>query len=244
MKNLPWLAALTVAFGAGYFTHLGVSQYFMEPTTLNNKNELALSEHKNIDANKSMRTETILPSQSTYNSHPQSKAFQSSATNTINNLSRVNQDAEQSSSIEKVVSAKTMSKSYPNEMTDEEIDAAIPAPFNNSLKRTHGPLRVKYKDFIGASQPANWDMMMQNKISDALFSNPYAKFIQLESLQCKANLCEIRLYESKNGVWSFILSEMRLQDWWEFGGTHSSGSSDTEGKHIYFVLLARKEPYQ
>ena len=58
---------------------------------------------------------------------------------------------------------------------------------------------------------------MQNKLSDAILGHPYAKFIDLELLQCKVDFCEIRLYETREGAWSLIMAEMRLQDWWTLG---------------------------
>jgi len=82
---------------------------------------------------------------------------------------------------------------------------------------------------------------MQNKISDFMFSNPYAKFVNVESLICNSGLCEIRLFESKQGAFSAILTEMAMQDWWDIGGYHASGNGAGEGRTAYHVLLPRKQ---
>jgi hypothetical protein len=137
-------------------------------------------------------------------------------------------------------SAEGAAKDYPNEITAEEIDRVLPAPFNDSFKHAHGFLREKYKDFVANTLPNDWDTRMQNKISDFIFSNPYSKFINVESLMCKSGLCEIRLFETKQGTFSAILSEMALQDWWDVGGYHASGNAVADGRTAYHVLLPRK----
>lgn len=137
-------------------------------------------------------------------------------------------------------SPESAAKNYPNEISPEEIDRVLPAPFNDSFKHTHGFLREKYKDFVANTQPNDWDVRMQNKITDFIFSSPYAKFLNVESLLCKSGLCEIRLFETKQGAFNMILSEMALQDWWDIGGYHASGNGVSEGRTAYHVLLPRK----
>lgn len=137
-------------------------------------------------------------------------------------------------------SAESATKNYPNEITPDEIDRVLPAPFNDSFKHAHGFLREKYKDFVANTQPDDWDIRMQNKITDFIFSSPYAKFLNVESLLCKSGLCEIRLFETKQGTFSMILSEMALQDWWDIGGYHASGNGTGDGRTAYHVLLPRK----
>ncbi len=128
-------------------------------------------------------------------------------------------------------------------ITDAEIDAVIPAPFNNQLKGMHGYLRDKYKEFAATEQGGDWDVKMKGHIEDAIYSNPYGKDLIVESLNCKIGICELRLYETKNGAWSFILSEMGLQSWWDIGGSSSSGfGTQLNGKDItaYYVLMSKK----
>lgn len=128
-------------------------------------------------------------------------------------------------------------------ITDAEIDAVIPAPFNNQLKGMQGFLRDKYKAFAATEQGDDWDIKMKAHIEDSIYSNPYGKDIIVESLNCKIGICELRLYETKNGAWSFIHSEMGLQSWWDIGGSSSSGFvAQLDGKDItaYYVLMSKK----
>jgi hypothetical protein len=129
-------------------------------------------------------------------------------------------------------------------ITDVEIDALVPAPFNSQLKGMQGYLRDRYKEFAATEQRDDWDIKMRAQIEDAIYSNPYGKDLIIESLQCKAGMCELLLYEIKSGAWSFILAEMGLQSWWDIGESSSSGFSvQHEGANMvaYYVLMSRRK---
>lgn len=128
-------------------------------------------------------------------------------------------------------------------ITDAEIDAVIPAPFNDQLKGMQGYFRDKYKEFAAAEQGDDWDIKMKAYIEDSIYSNPYGKDLIVESLVCKIGICEMLLYETKKGAWSFIHAEMGLQSWWDIGESSSSGfSTQRDGKNItaHYVLMSRK----
>lgn len=123
-------------------------------------------------------------------------------------------------------------------LTNEQIDKLLPAPFNQYLKGHDATMLEKYRKFSEQENPSREDTDIQNKIADSIASNPYSKFLTIESLQCKANLCEIRLYENKLGVWSYIQSEMRLQDWWKFPSSSAQGFDvGKENVNGWYVLL-------
>lgn len=134
-------------------------------------------------------------------------------------------------------------KDYPpkgeSNITDEEIDKLVAAPFNASLKRTSGPLREKYKSFAEATEQSDWDTNTQNRMTDALLGNQYSKFIELESLICRADYCEIRGRESKSGVFGLIMSEMMLQDWWKMG--HSQWTNGIDSNAFYALITKAPE---
>lgn len=129
-------------------------------------------------------------------------------------------------------------------ITDVEIDALVPAPFNSQLKAMQGYLRDRYKEFAATEQMDDWDVKMRAQIEDAIYSNPYGKDLIIESLQCKIGICEIQLYEVKSGAWSFIHAEMGLQSWWDIGESSSSGfltQRNGESLVAYYVLMSRKK---
>lgn len=123
-------------------------------------------------------------------------------------------------------------------INDAEIDKLIPAPFNKHLKGNRGFMRDRYRKFVDQDQPTNPDRELYNRLSDAILSNPYAKYLDVESMQCRAGLCEIRLYERKIGVWSYIQAEMGLQDWWKFSNSSAHGfDTEDKNKQGWYVLL-------
>lgn len=236
MKNVLWITTVFLAFAAGYFMH-GTSQEIPTATPqaettqqINNATAPQVSNEQLSAAAKAMFAEKEKGSskaQQTQNT-PEPQISSSAAPQ------RVTDPTQAADSSNPTV------KKYPNEISDEDIDKVLPAPFNQSLKSRHGDLREKYKNFAAANQQLDWDKNMQNKLSDAILGNPYSKFVILDSLQCKVNLCEIRLYETKEGAWSLIMAEMRLQEWWDFGGTSASGfGTDTPSKMGWYVLFPR-----
>ncbi|PUA27663.1 MAG: hypothetical protein B0W54_14025 [Cellvibrio sp. 79] len=125
-------------------------------------------------------------------------------------------------------------------LSDEEIDKLVAAPFNDVLKKVRGPLREKYKNFAEATEQDEWDRNTQNRITDALMGNAYSKFIELDSIACRASYCEIRGRELKPQVINLMVSEMMLQDWWEMGDVQwTSGAAD---KTFYALLMKRPAP--
>lgn len=238
MKNTLWIAAIVLAFIAGYFTR-GVNQDGFgkapqtQPTQKISKaddsqisSEQLSTAAKAIFAEKEKEKDTIKTSQNQNTSESQ----------TASTTSQAATEPAQTSD------ANTTNK-YPNEISDVDIDKIVPAPFNESLKHHHGEVREKFKEYANASVPNDWDIRMQNKISDFVLSNPYAKNISVEFIGCKAELCELRLYENKKGVWSHIMSEMALQDWWDIGGYSASGNTANKDKPettAWHVLLPKK----
>lgn len=234
MKNLVWIIALIVSFTAGYFFRdLSQEPPASTPT-------VPISQHLNKitdDANASTPkiSKEITPTLDKPIETAEQQAAKAAARKAALDV------------LEATADPKVIAQKFPKEITDEEIDRVLPAPFNKSLKNNHGELREKYKEFAETSTSNDWDTNMQHKLTDFILSRPYAKFISVESLACKAGLCEIRLFESKNGAWQFILSEMALQDWWDFGSYGSSGLSPEEGDKrgtSYLVLLTRKPSMQ
>lgn len=238
MKNILWLTAIVFAFVAGYFTH-SVTEAPAEATRVA---PTVAATIENSLTNTPVSSEQLSATAKAVFAEKQKQSASSSQTQTTSapNTGIASASHAANSSVAADTNNSAANK-YPDEISDEEIDKAIPAPFNQSLKNRHGDLRGKYKDFAATNQQQDWDRNIQNKLTDAILSSPYAKFLTIESLQCKANLCEIRLYETKEGAWSVIMAEMRLQEWWDFGGTSASGfGTDTPSKMGWYVLFPRR----
>lgn len=239
MKILLWIITLLIAFAAGYFAKSVSTEG--APVTISAQSESTQGANSSASL------------MSTVGGITENGSHRSAQTKDFRPLQNAPADVQPTQ--EKVIinessgrqsqplSKEELAAKYPNDISDEEIDRVIPPPFNTQLKNSHGGTREKYKDFVAASQPQNWDVNMQNKISDSILSSPYAKFITMDSLLCKANICEIRLYETKDNVWSLILAEMALRDWWEIGNYDSYGfATELDSKQItgYYILLTRR----
>lgn len=123
-------------------------------------------------------------------------------------------------------------------LTDVEIDSLVPEPFNRLLKGLHGNTREEYSRFARQEFPNDVDIEIYNRLSDGISANPYAKFLNIDSLQCKAGLCEIRVYETKPEVWNYVMAEMRLQNWWKFDSVSVFGMGDDgNNRNGNFVLI-------
>jgi hypothetical protein len=229
MKKRGLLFLLVLTFAAGYFSNsLIVGSEQLNTTNEVIKNALPIvhrdesipceNTQVRVNAKENIKPVKLLSNQKSENG---SSSIQSSVSD------------------EKVVEKK--SSQYPNEITDEEIDKILPPPFNQKLKNNHGYIREKYREFADATEQKEFDINIQNKLTDAISSNPYSKFLNIESLVCKANICEIRLYETKRGVWSYIQAEMHLQDWWPFGNSSASGfNTNTPKTTGWYVLLVKR----
>ncbi len=242
MKNIYWLAAIVLAFFAGYFTHSATET---SPETLSETAQVSPTLAAPVETsstNTPVSSEQLSAAAKAVFAEKQKQSASSSQAQTTSEPNTgVASASHAANSSVAADTNNTAANKYPNEISDEDIDKVIPAPFNQSLKNRHGDLREKYKDFAATNQQQDWDRNIQNKLTDAILSSPYEKFLNIESLQCKANLCEIRLYETKNGVWSLIQAEMRLQDWWDFGTSSSSGfNTNTPSVLGYYVLLQRR----
>ncbi len=238
MKNVFWFTAIILAFFAGYFTHSATETSVATTQAAHN----VAAPVENSSTNTSVSSEQLGATAKAVFAEKQKYSASSSQVKTTSEPNTAVASASHAANSSVAPDANnTAANKYPNEISDEDIDKVIPAPFNQSLKNRHGDLREKYKDFAATNQQQDWDRNIQNKLTDAILSSPYAKFLNIESLQCKANLCEIRLYETKNGVWSLIQAEMRLQDWWDFGTSSSSGfNTNTPSVLGYYVLLQRR----
>jgi hypothetical protein len=235
MKNLLWIATVFLAFAAGYFTH-GANQEAPSAATktiqpIDTAIDPQVSREQLSAAAKAVfaAKEKVAPkTQQTQN--PLERPTESAVTP---------QTATAPSPAQAVDAKNPTEKKYPNEISDEDIDKILPAPFNSSLKNVHGSLREKYKDFSETEKQDPWDVNMQNKITDYLMGNAYSKFLTVEAVNCKINFCEIRAIELKAGVSNLMFSEMSMQDWWDIGPSQWM-TTNNKGAGTLYALLQRK----
>ena len=55
---------------------------------------------------------------------------------------------------------------------------------------------------------------MQGQLVDAIYSHPYANALKIDSVVCRAHICEIRLLAKNTTAWPMIFADIRQQPWW------------------------------
>lgn len=152
-------------------------------------------------------------------------------------------EASQAAAPSPTSSAATTQANKPaNQLSDEEIDQLIPKPFNSSFKKAHPDLKTKYKDFVDPAKGTDdWDLRMQGLLRDFVMSRPMAADIVIESLQCRANMCEMRLLENKKFLLLGLFGELMQQPWI---ANQVKGTVDfnPDNSNACYILLMRNTP--
>jgi len=129
----------------------------------------------------------------------------------------------------------------PEKITDEDAKKVIPTPFNLALGIFQENDRERYKEFSDAQLADDWDITMQAQLVDAIYSHPNANALTIDSVSCKAHLCELRVLATNSKTWPVVLADLRVQPWWDFGNNISiyefGIKQDTQIKTVYFILL-------
>lgn len=240
MAILKWIAVIAVAFSVGYFSHS--SEPAIESQVI--EDCLRFDAFKDVqsalpqDQERVKRLENTSSASGAHASNMQKQDKIAAQDLPGRSLQEKNERASTTPPVSTTpVQPATVTETN---LSDEEIDKLVAAPFNEVLKRVRGPLREKYKNFAETTEQSEWDVNTQNRIIDALMGNAYSKFIELESIACRASYCEIRGRELKPQVINLMVSEMMLQDWWEMGDVQwTSGATD---KTFYALLMKRPAP--
>jgi len=238
MHILKWVLVIAIAYVAGYFSHfpdadpISAQASFVPegcPPPLNAFDEIETALQEDRERVKRLEKTKQESNASSSKINGQEK---NAAQDVPDQLQQG--QAENPIATPKVDTNQPQTSQVKSNISNEEIDRLVPAPYNDMLKRSNGPLREKYKEFVDSNQQKEWDKNTQNRITDALLGSTYSKFIELESVVCKVNFCEVRGRELKPQVVNLIFSEMMLQDWWDMGASHlSSGATDNTFYGLY-----------
>lgn len=236
MKNTTWLVSVVFAFGLGYFFHAASVKGNLP------KSEVVAAATTGLPAISLPVTSVKCEATSS-----RSSSSASSIPVTAPVALEMNEPGSLPSAAMPEMRSSAPASSSVAELSDAEIDKILPAPFNAVIKGNHGNDRDIYKKFSQASEPKDWDISMQNKLSDAILSSPYANALSIDSILCKGDICEVRIVEYKDGVWALLMAEMRMQTWWDFGANSSYGFAFVQDSKLLtgnLALFVRKENYR
>jgi hypothetical protein len=131
----------------------------------------------------------------------------------------------------------------PDFISLEEVKKHIPEPFAGLVANSSIYITEDFTKLYEAEADFDWGPQMEQRVSDYIVTHQHASAVQLQSVTCRANICEIRGFPIDPALWrDNLLSEMATQPWWDFNSTSSmSGSSTVNGEDTtYFYLLAKK----
>lgn len=241
MNILKWVLVIVVAYLVGYFSHFPDAKLNAQASFVPEDCPPSLSAFDDLDKALLEDKERMKRLEKT------KKAADAKPTKTANQERAATQDAHgrlpQAQTESPVASPEVginpmhSSSAGASNITDEEIDKLVPAPFNEQVKKIPGKIREKLKEFSEAAEQDGWDINAQNKMTDYLLGNSYSKFVELHSVNCYANLCEVRGRELKPNVFGVLFPEMMMQDWWDMAESQwSSGGIDGQ---VYALFLRR-----
>lgn len=242
MNILKWVLVIVVAYTLGYFSHFPDAESFNTqapfgpdgcPPPLSSFDDLdkALLEDKERIQRLATMKPVVDAKPAAVVGHDKTakegKPAESPQTQPEGSIAAPETEAAQQQS----------SSAEASNITNEEIDRLVPAPFNEHVKKSPGKIREKLKEFSEATEQDKWDITAQNKITDYLLGNSYSKFVELHSVSCKANFCEVRGRELKPNVFGVLIPEMMMQDWWDMAESQwSNGGTNGE---VYALFLRR-----
>jgi hypothetical protein len=214
-------------------------------TMLPNNNKINITPEKPSDV---PSTQAILPQKTTQNS----KATITTPT-TLNADKRVNMDSNTSHSTDKQISSSAyqalerkyqeLSKTHQSsknkvaslqrkldqfddsDITTEQMEALVVEPFKSHIGNFTGAERNDIYNFHQAEEDLDWGYNMQNYISDFILTHYNVNEINLVSVICKQQKCELLIIQLIDGGWEKIARDFGQQPWWKFKYTSSTSSN-------------------
>ncbi|GAA0854001.1 hypothetical protein [Aliiglaciecola litoralis] len=137
-----------------------------------------------------------------------------------------------------VASLREAGLPVPEGISLEQASKLLPAPFNKVIADANPQLADKFKELQAQEQDFAWAVRMQQQIQDYFITHEKSHLVQLNSIICKTDICEVRGFESQQGAYQIIMDELAQQDWWSPYSTHNVSGNDSD-QRAYFYLLAR-----
>jgi|GEM_PF-1491869 len=126
-----------------------------------------------------------------------------------------------------------------SEVTDEEMESLVPAPFKSFLSSFRGETRNDIFDFHNKEDDFDWGYDKQNNISDYIQTHFEGVNVELISVICKQPRCEILVTEKHENAWDNIMKDMTQQLWWKFSSFTSSTRSNAENELSIYVFFSQ-----
>jgi uncharacterized membrane-anchored protein YhcB (DUF1043 family) len=110
----------------------------------------------------------------------------------------------------------------PSDITSNQMEDLVAAPFKDQVASYTGSMRDQIYNFHQAEDDLDWGYTMQNYISDFILTHYNSSEINLVSVVCKLQNCELLVIENVEGSWGKLTTELTVQPWWKFTSFSSS----------------------
>ncbi|ACV25691.1 hypothetical protein [Kangiella koreensis] len=122
----------------------------------------------------------------------------------------------------------------------------IPESHHSLLSRPESTPKATYElhnDLTSEEEDISWATMKEQQINHFLMSYKDSAQYIIHRVDCRSTLCEIigTEHPSERDIWSEVTGQMRNQAWWEFIGSHTTSSTDSNGNLLFVTILQRNQ---
>ena len=123
------------------------------------------------------------------------------------------------------------------ELADESVDDLVPKPFNDIIKNLHGGIKQKYADFLASDEQSDINQKAENYLNDALNNGQLGNYVEINSIQCHAALCEVRAFERQPGTAIDIINkQLNAQNDYFRSTSYSINNNDKNHATLLYLL--------
>lgn len=99
-----------------------------------------------------------------------------------------------------------------------------------------------FTEFEAQPVDPQWSEENEIRLENYLFANENYSELDIEGIQCKASLCEIRAYEKANTVWARVVHNLARDQGWETTSWRYADYYDSDGKRLIRTVVGQKPP--
>lgn len=97
-----------------------------------------------------------------------------------------------------------------------------------------------FTEFEAQPVDPQWSEENEIRLENYLFANENFSELDIEGIQCKASLCEIRVYEKANTVWARVVHNLARDQGWNQTSWRYADYYDKDGKRLIRTVVGQK----
>lgn len=97
-----------------------------------------------------------------------------------------------------------------------------------------------FTEFEAQPVDPQWSEENEIRLENYLFANENYSALDIEGIQCKASLCEIRVYEKANTVWARVVHNLARDQGWDQTSWRYADYYDSDGKRLIRTVVGQQ----